>query len=143
MKGMCMEYFSDLDRLVIENFFEIDYFWRNELAEQINNSRYATEMYPNAYYLTFSVSDPCRPISNLPRVPITILIEFDCENNSNVVYHESKCIQFENAQPSPVECSLYITDGYISEIEVFTLDGSPLELERLAFGKKHYILHFE
>lgn len=133
--------FSTADKEIIDMFLGVDYPWKSDLLCQLHNSNYMTEAYENAYYITFTVDPSCRSISNIPRVPLAILLEFGCLDNTVEIHYDNTCISFESTSPSPIGCNMHIANGYLSEIEVYTLDGTSLELKNLCKGKRHYLFN--
>lgn len=133
--------FSAADKKIIDMFFEVDYPWKKALLQQLNNADYLTESYKNSYYITFTINSSCCSICNIPRVPLSILLEFGCLDTSSEIHYDNTFIHFTNIHPSPVGCNMHIVNGYLSEIEVYTLDGTPLNLESISKAKKYYLFH--
>ena len=136
---MCI--FSNLEKCIIDMFLKIDYSWKNILIEQICNSTHRSEFLDNAYYMNFCVNSSCAAITNIPRVPFSIIIDFGFTNNSDKICYTPQDISFSNLQPCPLECNIHIVDGYLKVIEIFTLDGTQLHLDNFCNGTKYYLFH--
>jgi hypothetical protein len=122
-------------------FLKIDYSWKNILIEQIQNATHSSEFLEDSYHMNFSVNPSCTAITNIPRVPFSIIIEFGSVNSAEKIYHNQQNISFSNLHQSPIECNLHIVDGYLKVIEIFTLDGTQLHLDNFCNGSKYYLFH--
>ena len=133
-----------IDQNVIESIIRlvlaVEYPWKSILSCQLQNATLRTEWLTNACFLYFSIPECCEKINGIPRVPLTILIEYGCIDKTTILLKGPQMITFSNNSPfSPIQCNVHILDGYLNEIEVFTVDGTILQPNHISEGKCYYM----
>lgn len=132
----------EIIKKIVGMFLEIDYPWKPVLARQLQNATLNIELFDNTCFLNYSVPEDCEKINDIPRVPLTILLDYGCVDNTPVLLQGPQIITFSNnCSHSPVGCNIHILDGYLHEIELFTLDGTELNLEQVLSGKRYYLFN--
>ena len=134
----------EIIKRIVGMFLEVEYPWKPVLVRQLQNATFNIEFLDNACFLNYSVPKSCEKIKDIPRVPLTILLDYGCADNTSVLLRGPQMITFsDDCSQSPVGCNIHILDGYLHEIELFTLDGTVLNLEHVLGGKRYYLLNSE
>ena len=95
----------------------------------------------SSYFIDFLVDRKCEPINTSNRVPIEVLIDHQDNDCSKIIYFRHQSIIFPNLQDATPSClCLHIENGYLIELEAYSLAGTPLNSKTLFTGKKYYFL---
>ena len=115
--------------------------WKDLFVRQLQAAELSIEEYDDACFLLYSVSQQCDPILGLPRVPLTVLIDFGMKSKNAIYYQDPHDVPLAYGNSgSPIECNVHIIDGYLHEIEIFTVDGTNLPWDQISDGRAHYVL---
>lgn len=123
---------------------QIDFHYKNEIQDQILSSTIEREYYDTKYFLFFSVPKEFRPLPELS-CPVALEMQVSHAENDDLIdnklYSTSGAgIPFTLGQNGkyPTAFLLFVRDRYVFSLEIYNLDGSPIEPELMCIGKRQY-----
>ena len=133
---------SDMIASIIEMFLLVEYPWKPLLIQQLRTATTSFEIFDDACYVIYAIPADCEKIVEVPRVPLSILIENGTADSSYEILQNPQYVNFSGiCAHGHIACNVHIVNGYLHEIELFTLDGTKLNLEGIFERKRYYIIH--
>lgn len=126
---------------VIKMFLIMNTSWKDALVAQLHDCIIRREFYGSHYFLFFEISPECIPIHVDREVPIEIFVEHIPLDEVVAVVDTSEELRLCDDLTTPTGLRLYVSNGYLKEIEVFSLGGDLLDLEKISQGRQHYCIY--
>ena len=133
-----------LEQEIIGLFLDIDFSWKKALINQITSASVDRIFCDSSYFVNFSIPLDCDPIDSELRVPLTIIVDHQSSENSKVIYRQFQNIVCSGSQGmSPTGFNLHFRNGYLCELEVYSLGGDMLDFKQICTGSRTYFLLFQ
>lgn len=140
-------YLSDLENIWVGLFLSIFTPYSDILSEQIMDSKVSREYGKYYIFLNFSPSEVTRKLPRFrDRVPIEILVQHITDEGQQMgtVYYShglsDQCIEGVKSEngTEPTSFLMHIIDGSIRQIEIYNLDSSEIDVNKICIGRIDY-----
>jgi hypothetical protein len=145
---------TEIEQNCLQLFWDIGFPEEPKIKMQIRSAKLRREY--TSYYrlLEFEVNPIIPPIPSILTVPMEVIVEH--KKNINPKYYSGKLTWnvYRKERPfvvpldpydegqSPTCFLLHTFNGYVSELEIYNLDSSKLDIVDLCIGKRTYILNY-
>ena len=130
----------------LQMFWEVDFLYQEEIRKQIESATVAyRECYDNHIFIGLDVPQTLSPLPNFDsNLPLEVLVShYDgFEHDSPVIQYGGDSVNFkvDKNKCYPHYFMLFIYGGYVREFEIYSVDSSPMNLEKIHIGHRHYRL---
>ena len=127
----------------LQMFLDVPYKCKQELQKQIERAKIEREYSDYYIFLRFLVPEDVSPIKSLDEVvPIEVIVSHfeGAESISPEVQCGGNSIPFIVGKNKfyPTSFMLHFSKGYVQKLEIYNLDSSALDIERIHIGKRNY-----
>lgn len=118
--------------------------YRTILWEQIRQAFFKREYHDNHFFVDLKYEQPVERIPISSRCVLVNMLSQHCltlrDNNEKVSYSDNPDMDFvvEEGGNYPTMFLLHANDGLIQTLEIFTVDGSPIDINHLTLGHMDY-----